>query len=145
MLKKFTVASWLTVLAAIAGVVGVIFMLKSSNIDTAYAYKTVGTLTLMGVCGVALCLAAVWTPTVFGNHDIISTFGAVGAIALFMAIVSTMISDRVLMIAGLFSYNSQNMVGWSVFYATVTATVAFVLGCLLLIIASFMKNAKTAK
>ena len=145
MLKKFTVASWLTVLAAVAGIVGVIFMLKSSNIDTAYAYKTVSTLTLMGACGVVLCLLAVWTPTVLGNHDIISTFGAVGAIALFMAVVGTMISDRVLLIAGLFSYNSQNMVGWSVFYATVTAAVAFVLGCVLLIVASFMKNAKTAK
>lgn len=145
MLKKFTAASWLTVLAAIAGIVGVIFMLKSSNIDTAYAYKTVGKLTLMGVCGVVLCLLAVWAPTVFGNHDIISTFGAVGAIALFMAIVGTMISDRVLMIAGLFSYNSQNMVGWSVFYATVTGAVAFVMGCLLLIVSSFMKNAKTVK
>ncbi len=145
MLKKFTVASWLTVLAAVAGIVGVIFMLKSSNIDTAYAYKTVSTLTLMGACGVVLCLLAVWTPTVLGNHDIISTFGAVGAIALFMPGVGTMISDRVLMIAGLFSYNSQNMVGWSVFYATVTAAVAFVLGCVLLIVASFMKNAKTAK
>ena len=40
MLKKFTVGSWLTLIAAIAGVVGVIFMLRSSNIDTAYAYKT---------------------------------------------------------------------------------------------------------
>ena len=62
MLKKYTAASWLTVLAAIAGIVGVIFMLKSSNIDTAYAYKTVGTLTLMGICGVVLCLAAVGPP-----------------------------------------------------------------------------------
>ena len=62
-----------------------------------------------------------------------------------MAVVGTMVSDRVLMIAGLFSYNSQNMVGWSVFYATVTGAVAFVLGCLLLIVASFMKNAKTVK
>ena len=56
-----------------------------------------------------------------------------------------MISDRVLMIAGLFSYNSQNMVGWRVFYATVTGIAAFVVGCILLIIASFMKNAKAAK
>lgn len=145
MLKKFTVGSWFTVLAAIAGIVGVIFMLKSSNIDTAYAYKTVNKLTLMGVCGVVLCLLAVWSPTRFGNHDIISTFGSVGSIALFMAVVGTMISDRVLMIAGLFSYNSQNMVGWKVFYATVTGAVAFVIGCVLLILASFMKNAKAAK
>ena len=145
MLKKFTVGSWFTVLAAIAGIVGVIFMLKSSNIDTAYAYKTVNKLTLMGVCGVVLCLLAVWSPTRFGNHDIISTFGSVGSIALFMAVVGTMISDRVLMIAGLFSYNSQNMVGWRVFYATVTGIAAFVIGCVLLIVASFMRNAKAAK
>ena len=145
MLKKFTVGSWLTVLAAVAGIVGVIFMLKSSNINTAYAFTSVNKLTLMGVCGVVLCLIAVWTPTVLGNHDIVSTFGTVGSIALFMAVVGTMISDRVLMIAGLFSYNSQNMVGWSVFRATVTGAVAFVVGCLLLILASFMKNAKTAK
>ena len=145
MLKKFTVGSWFTVLAAIAGIVGVIFMLKSSNIDTAYAYKTVNKLTLMGVCGVVLCLLAVWSPTRFGNHDIISTFGSVGSIALFMAVVGTMISDRVLMIAGLFSYNSQNMEGWKVFYATVTGAAAFVVGCVLLIAASFMKNAKAAK
>ena len=144
MLKKFTVGSWFTVLAAIAGIVGVIFMLKSSNIDTAYAYKTVNKLTLMGVCGVVLCLLAVWSPTRFGNHDIISTFGSVGSIALFMAVVGTMISDRVLMIAGLFSYNSQNMVGWRVFYATVTGAAAFVVGSVLLIAASFMKNARTA-
>ena len=145
MLKKFTVGSWLTLIAAIAGVIGVIFMLRSSNIDTAYAYKTVGSLTLMGVCGVVLCLLALWSPTRFGNHDVISTFGTVGAIGLFMAVVGTMISDRVLMIAGLFSYNSQNMVGWSVFYATVTGAVAFVVGSVLLIVASFMKNAKEAK
>ena len=86
MLKKFTVGSWFTLIAAIAGVVGVLFMLKSSSIDTAYAYKTVNTLTLMGVCGVVLCLLAVWSPTRFGNHDVISTFGSVGAIGLFMAV-----------------------------------------------------------
>ena len=145
MLKKLSFGSWLTLIAAVAGIVGVVGMRTSSSIDSAYAYKTVSTLTVMGVCGVLLCLVAVWTPTRFGNHDILSTFGTVGAIALFMGVVGTMISDRVLMIAGLFSYNSQNMVGWRVFYATVTGVVGFVLGCLLLIIASFMKNAKTAK
>lgn len=145
MLKKFTVGSWFTAIAALAGIVGVAAMLKSSNIDTAYAYKTVNTLTLMGICGVLLCLVSVWAPTRFGNHDVLSTFGTVGAIGLFMSVVGTMISDRVLMIAGLFSYNSQNMVGWRVFYATVTGAVAFVVGCLLLIAASFMKNARKAQ
>lgn len=145
MVKKFAVGSWFTCLAAVAGIVGVIAMLVSSNITTAYAYKTVSTLAVMGVCGVLLCLVSVWTPTRFGNHDIVSSFGCVGAIGLFMAVVGTMVSDRILLIAGLFSYNSQNMVGWRVFYATVTGIVAFVVGCILLIVASFLKNAKAAK
>ena len=34
------------------------------------------------------------------------------------------------------------MVGWSVFYATVTAIAALVIGSLLLIIGSFARNAK---
>ena len=142
MTKKFAAGSWFNLLAAVAGAVGVIAMLRSSNIDSAYAYKTVNTLLLMGIGGIVLCLIAVWSPTKFGNHDFISTFGAVGAIAFFMAVVGTMISDRILMIAGLFSYNSQNMVGWSVFYATVTGIAALVVGSILLIIGSFLRNAK---
>ena len=73
MTKKFAAGSWFTLLAAVAGVVGVIAMLRSSNIDTAYAYKTVNTLLLMGIGGIVLCLIAVWSPTKFGNHDFIST------------------------------------------------------------------------
>lgn len=142
MFKKFSAGSYFTLIAAIAGIVGIVGMMISSNIDKAYAYKTVNTLLLMGICGVVLCLVAVWSPTRFGNHDLLSTVGTVGAIGLFMAVVGTMIADRVLMIAGLFSYNSQNAVGWRVFYATLTGVIAFVVGCLLLILASFMRNAK---
>ncbi|MBQ9189832.1 MAG: hypothetical protein IJ138_10945, partial [Clostridia bacterium] len=77
-----------------------------------------------------------------GNHDYISTVAVVAAVALFMAIVGTMILDRILMIAGLFSYNSQNMTGWSVFYATVTSAVALVIACLALIIGAFTPSVK---
>lgn len=145
MFKKIGAGSYFSFIAAIAGVVGVVAMMISSNIDKAYAYKTVNNLLIMGICGIILCLIAVWSPSRFGNHDILSTVGNIAAIWLFMSVVGTMISDRVLMIAGLFSYNSQNMVGWRVFYATVTGVAAFVLGCILLIIGSFLRNAKAAQ
>lgn len=141
-LKKLSVGSWLNVIAAVAGIVGVIAMIASNGVSTAYALKTAGTLTLMGVCGVLLALVAVWTPTKFGNHDFISTVAVVAAVALFMAIVGTMILDRILMIAGLFSYNSQNMTGWSVFYATVTSAVALVIACVALIVGAFTPSVK---
>ena len=141
-LKKLSVGSYLNVIAAVAGIVGLIAMIVSNGVSSAYALKTAGTLTLMGVCGILLALVAVWSPTKFGNHDYISTVAVVAAVALFMAIVGTMILDRILMIAGLFSYNSQNMTGWSVFYATVTSAVALVIACLALIIGAFTPSVK---
>ncbi|MBQ5987150.1 MAG: hypothetical protein IJL59_07770 [Clostridia bacterium] len=141
-LKKLSVGSYLNVIAAVAGIVGLIAMIASNGVSSAYALKTAGTLTLMGVCGILLALVAVWSPTKFGNHDYISTVAVVAAVALFMAIVGTMILDRILMIAGLFSYNSQNMTGWSVFYATVTSAVALVIACLALIIGAFTPSVK---
>lgn len=141
-LKKLSVGSYLNVIAAVAGIVGLIAMMASNGVSSAYALKTAGTLTLMGVCGILLALVAVWSPTKFGNHDYISTVAVVAAVALFMAIVGTMILDRILMIAGLFSYNSQNMTGWSVFYATVTSAVALVIACLALIIGAFTPSVK---
>ena len=141
-LKKLSVGSWLNVIAAVAGIVGVIAMIASNGVSTAYALKTAGTLTLMGVCGILLALVAIWSPTKFGNHDFISTIAVVAAVALFMTIVGTMILDRILMIAGLFSYNSQNMTGWSVFYATVTSAVALVIACVALIVGAFTPSVK---
>ncbi len=141
-LKKLSVGSYLNVIAAVAGIVGLIAMIVSNGVSSAYALKTAGMLTLMGVCGILLALVAVWSPTKFGNHDYISTVAVVAAVALFMAIVGTMILDRILMIAGLFSYNSQNMTGWSVFYAIVVCAVALVIANVALIIGAFTKSVK---
>ena len=85
-LKKLSVGSYLNVIAAVAGIVGLIAMIASNGVSSAYALKTAGTLTLMGVCGILLALVAVWSPTKFGNHDYISTVAVVAAVALFMAI-----------------------------------------------------------
>ena len=46
MMRKMTVGSVFTLIAAVAGVVGTVAMMLSSNIDKAYAYKTVNTLLL---------------------------------------------------------------------------------------------------
>ncbi len=141
-LKKLSVGSYLNCIAAIAGIVGLIAMIASNGVSTAYALKGATGLILMGICGILLALVAIWSPTKFGNHDFISTIAIVAAIALFMAIIGTMILDRILMIAGLFSYNSQNMTGWSVFNATVTSAVAFVIACVALIIGAFARSVK---
>lgn len=141
-MKNFRIGSWLNLFAAIAGIVGLIALIVSNSISSAYALKNAGLVTLMAIGGILLALVAIWSPTKFGNHDFISTIAVVGAIALFSAVIGKMILDRILMIAGLFSYNSQNMTGWSVFYAVVTGAVALVIANVALIIGAFTKSVK---
>lgn len=142
LIKKLSFGSYLNLVAAIAGVVGLIALIVSNGISSAYALKNAGTVTLMAVGGILLALTAIWAPTKLGNHDFVSTVAILGAIALFMAVVGTMILDRILMIAGLFSYNSQNQLGWNVFYAVVTGACAFVIACLALIIGAFTPSVR---
>ena len=142
MLKKLSIGAYINCAAAVFGLVGVIALIVGSTINSAYAYKDLGLLVCAGICGIVLVLVAIWSQTRFGNHDYISTFAAIGAIALYMYVIGAQISDRILMIAGLFSYNSQNMVGWSVFYAMVVSAVGFIGGSVLVIAASFLRGAK---
>lgn len=142
MMKKLSVGAYLACVAAVAGLVGCIAMVRSSGIATAYKYSGLSTMILAAVCGIVLALVSVYTPTKFGNHDYISTFAGVGAVALFSFCVGQMISQRILLAAGLFSYNSQNAVGWSVFYATVVSIVAFLVAILLVIVGEFLPSVK---
>lgn len=142
MLKKLGIGAYLNCAAAVFGLVGVIALIVGSNINSAYAYKDLGLLVCAGICGIVLLLASIWSQTKFGNHDYISTAGSIGSVALFMYVIGAQISDRILMIAGLFSYNSQNAVGWSVFYAMVVSAVGFIGGAVIAIVASFLRGVK---
>ncbi len=141
-MKNFRIGSWLNLFAAVAGIVGLVALIVSNSISSAYALKSAGLVTVMAIGGILLALVAIWSPTKFGNHDFISTAAVVGAIALFSAVIGAMILERILMIAGLFSYNSQNMTGWSVFYAIVVCAVALVIANVALIIGAFTKSVK---
>lgn len=143
-MKNFRIGSWLNLFAAVLGIVGLVALIVSNSISSAYALKNAGLVTVMAIGGVLLALVAIWSPTKFGNHDFISTAAVVGAIALFSAVIGAMILDRILMFAGLFSYNSQNMTGWSVFYAVVTGAAALAVANLVLIVGAFAPSVKKA-
>lgn len=142
-MKKQGIAFWFNAIAIVAGIVGIVAMNKSSTIDTAYAYHGMSNFLLMSVGAIVLALVAIAAPNKLGNHDILSTASVVGAVALFSTVIGGMINERVLLVAGLFSYNSQNMVGWSVFYATVTACAAMLVAVLALIIGAFTTSVKS--
>ena len=97
---------------------------------------------LRGVVGVVLVVAAMLAPASMGNHNPVTTLGVLAAIALFSYVYGQCLLQRIMLIAGLFSYNAGNTVGWNIFYVVVGCTVCLVAACVLLIVSSFCNNVK---
>lgn len=142
---KKGIASYLNILAAVLGIAGLILTIYSSSVSTDNALGNLPMLILAGVVGIALVGAAVVLPPRRGNHDPISAAAVLGAIALYSYLFGSCVSQRVMLIAGLFSFNAGNTAGWNVFYICVAAWACLLLGILLLIVGSFLKSVKETK
>ena len=140
--KKQGIGAYFNLIAAIAGIVGIIAAFISSNMTVTYSLGNLFSITLLSVVGILLCGLAIYLPNKFGNHDLIGTLSVLGAIAVFTSAFGNVLSERILLIAGLFSYDSVNTVGWQVFYVTVVAIAAFIVSDLFLIIGAFTKSVK---
>lgn len=141
-IKKQGAGFYFNALAAVAGLAALIAMVVSSTMSQAYALNSFPLFVLGAAAGILLIAAAVYAANRWGNYDYVSTISVVVAVALFSAVIGGIIMNRILLISGLFSWNSANMVGWDVFYASVASIVCYVVSILLLIIGSFLKAVK---
>ena len=92
---------------------------------------------------VVLIAGGIWAAnTGKDDNGILGMFASMAAIALIVATIGNIINSRILLISGLFSFNSQNMVGWHVFYITVACLVCYVVAIVAMIIGSFCKATK---
>ncbi|MBQ8834843.1 MAG: glycoside hydrolase family 3 C-terminal domain-containing protein [Oscillospiraceae bacterium] len=129
------------ILAAVLGIVGVVATYVCSTISTDNAMVSLTSCLVAGIVGVVL---AVVGGIMASKNDLVRTICSLGSIATYMFVLSNLISERVMLVAGLFSYNAGNTVGWQVFYVTIVAGVAMLLASIVVIIGSFMKGAKKA-
>lgn len=141
-IKKQGTAFYFNALSAVIGIVALIAMIVSSTMTEAYALNSFPLFVLGAIAGVLLIVIAVYAANRWGNYDYVSTVSVIAAIALFSAVMGGIILNRVLLISGLFSWNSGNTPGWNVFYASVVSIVCFVVSILLMIIGSFLKSVK---
>ncbi len=141
-MKKLSIGSYFNIAAAILGIVGLVAAAICSGMTVTYSLGNMGTVAGLACIGTILALAAVCLPTFFGNADYAGTAAVLVSIACFAAAFGNVLSERILLIAGLFSYDSVNTVGWRVFYVTVVAMAAFLVGCLVLIIGAFTNSVK---
>lgn len=141
-MKKQSIAFYLNVIAIIFGVAGFIATIYSNSVSSAYTYSNLATILVYAALGIVLAVGAIYAPNRWGNHDIVSTICVLGSIGFYAAVIGNIIMGRVLLISGLFSFNSENTVGWSVFYASIAAIVCMVVAILFLIVGSFTKSVR---
>lgn len=141
-MKNQGIACYLNIIAALLGIAGVILTAVSGTMSAANALSGLPMLIAAGIAGVALVCLAVYSPNRWGNHDLVGSASVVVAIVLYTYVFGACLSQRIMLIAGLFSYNSGNTVGWSIFYVSIAAWVCLLVGCLFLIVGSFLKSVK---
>ena len=142
-LKKQGAAFYFNAVAIVLAVAGTIAMVMSSTYSEANALAALTRLIIQSVLAVVLVAGGIWAAN-DGKDDngILGLAATMAAIALIVATIGNIINSRILLISGLFSFNSQNMVGWHVFYVTVACLVCYVISILAMVIGSFFKATK---
>ncbi len=141
MLKKYKVGGYIQCLALILGIAGfVLVMIAGTN--ATYPLTGLGMVAAQCVIGCVLIVAAMIAPLRMGNKDIVSTICLLVAIGLFTFVIGTAVNGRILMISGLFSWNTADAPGWTVFYLTIACAVCLALSILCMIVSAFMDTVK---
>ena len=126
-------SSKINAVAAILALAAVILAFVSHSMTEANALINLGTVIAAGIAAVVLLVA-----TVVVKNDIVGLIGVLGAIACNFVVLNYTVSERILMIAGIFSYDSGNVDGWNVFYVVVASCVCVVLSCVASMVGSFI-------
>lgn len=141
---KKGIAFYLNIVAVILGIAGTVLASYSSSLSTENALSNNTLVMAAGFVGAILVAVGVGMTQSKGDDNPITAVSVLAAIALYSYVYGQCILQRILLIAGLFSYNSGNTVGWNVFYACIGCAVCMIVACILLIVGSFCKSVKAA-
>lgn len=134
---------WLDAVAAVLALAGMVAAIVCSTISSDYALADLG-LYIAGIIGALVLLALAVAEDAKHVRPLVSMVLAAVSVFLLARIALAIISSRILLISGLFTWASSNTVGWSVFTASVVATACLLASALLLVIACFLPVQKRA-
>lgn len=141
--KKGT-AFYLNLSALILGIVGVVLAIYSSMMTVENALTNLPLVIAAGVASLVLVAGAVLLPSRLGESSPVLMVCSLGGIALYSYVYGQCILQRIMMIAGLFSFNSGNAQGWRVFYIVVATVVCLLVASILLVVGGFFRSVKQA-
>ncbi|MGN0071754.1 MAG: hypothetical protein ACI361_07955 [Atopobiaceae bacterium] len=130
----------LDIVSVALALAGMIASIVCSSISSDYALADLG----MYIFGIIAALALVCLSVFMEKKTApIASMLATGAGVFLLARVGlAVISSRIILISGLLTWNSANMVGWSVLYATIAATALLVASAVLLVVSAFFSVEK---
>lgn len=144
-LKKQGLAFWMNAAAAAAGVAGLITLVIGNNISAANRMNEFGVMIGLLMAAVIAAAAAAAVPNIMEKNDLVRSVLSYAAIALYTVVTAKHISARILMISGLFSWNSMNTEGWTVFYIMIASCVCLLVGIIFMIVGAFANTVRTEK
>lgn len=130
-----TASSKINLVAAVLALVGAILVIVGNGIAEGNELLNVGTVAAAGFAAAVLCIV----PVVLKN-DLLGFVAGLASIGLNMFVINGIVLDRILMIAGLFSYDSMNEAGWTLFYVIIANAVVCVLSCVATMVSNFLKK-----
>ncbi len=148
-LKEQGLAFYMNTAAAVLGVAGLVTLVIGNNISEANKMNDFAFMATLLVVGIVAVAAAAAVPNFMKmmqkKGDLKRAILAYAAIALYTVVIARHISARILMISGLFSWNSMNTEGWTVFYLMIASCVCLLAGVIFMIVGAFASTERKPK
>lgn len=142
-LKKQGVAFYLSVVACLMTIIGIILTAVSSSVQ-GYAMANLGLILFAAIAAIVLIVAGVILAGRFGAHHVAVVAVNLVAMILLCVAFGNIIMERAVLASSQFSYDAVNTVGWGVLYNSIAGLVLFLLSAILLVVGSFFKGRKAA-
>lgn len=140
-LKNFKVSTYLYFSAALFSLLGFIFLLVTNGVQGNGLGSNVGLAITFSVFALLLSFAAPILSIKFGDKPwIVLLFLAVIALQGFL--FGYIILNRVELISSLFTWDSNNSLGWNAFYTSIVDIVFYILSSLLISVGMFFPQIK---
>ena len=130
------------VLGAILAIVGLVLTFMCSGMSEDYALASMGMYAAEIVAAVVLVALAAWSATRDADNGIIGLAATAVSVFLLVNVAVSVVGSRILLASGLFTWNSANQVGWSVWNSTITAVVVLLVAGLVLVVGAFLPQGK---
>ncbi len=144
-IKKQRVPFYLDVLALVMMVVGMVYLIQSSVMTVTNRLGNLPWLIVALVVGMVAIVLDIWASNRANDKGYLTMICKMIAIAANVGVVGNALDTRVMMIAGLFTYNRGYQEGWAVFNVSKICFALLLIAALLLIVSAFFRPVKRAK